>query len=145
MRTIKVSSEQVYNSFLDLDSAKEWMQGLVRIERLDDGPIQEGSQWKETRKVFGTKSTEHFEVVELVESKIAKFRCDGEKGTTGKGLYTFTYSFEEKKDNVTEVMLHGSVEGLYGFSKLFGKMMASMFKKACAKDLDNLKKRLEAK
>src|SRR5690242_14458783 len=83
-RTIQVSKHKAYTSLLDLDSAKNWMQGLVGIERLDDGPLQVGSQWKETRKMFGKKATEHFEVVELNEPDKIVLRCDGTKGTTGK-------------------------------------------------------------
>ena len=60
-RTTKVSKQTAYTGLLDLDSAKRWMQGLVRIERLDEGPMQTGSQWMETRKMFGKEATEHFE------------------------------------------------------------------------------------
>ncbi|WP_391558837.1 hypothetical protein [Robertmurraya sp.] len=66
-RTIQETQPIAYKGLLDLDSAKHWMQGLVGIERLDVGPIRLGSQWKETRKMFGKEATEHFEVVELTE------------------------------------------------------------------------------
>lgn len=127
----------MYTGLLDLESANHWMQGLVRIERLDEGDLQVGSQWLETRKMFGKEATEHFEVVELQEPEKIVFRCDGTKGTTGKGEFVFTYLLNAKGDD-TEIELNGEINGLTGLSKLFGKMMAGTFKKACMKDLDSL-------
>ncbi|MGE6753577.1 SRPBCC family protein [Rossellomorea sp. NPDC071047] len=141
-RNFQVSKEKAYASLLDLDSAKDWMQGIVGIERMDEGPLREGSQWKETRKMFGKEASEHFEVVELKEPDKIVFRCDGTKGTTGKGEFIFTYLLASSGDQ-TEVTLLGEIRGLTGLSKLFGKLMAGVFKKACAKDLDSLRDYLE--
>lgn len=136
-RTTKVTKQQVFNGLLDLEAANHWMQGLVGIERLDDGPMRVGSQWKESRKMFGQVATEHFEVAELNEVDKIVLRCDGTKGTTGKGEYIFTYMVTSS-DNLTEITLNGEIKGLTGITKFFGKMMAGTFKKASAKDLDGL-------
>ena len=136
-RTTHVSQQQVYNGLLDLEAAIQWMQGLVGIERIDDGPMQVGSEWKESRKMFGQVATEHFEVVEINELDKIVLRCDGTKGTTGKGEYIFTY-IVTTSDNLTEITLIGEIKGLTGITKFFGKMMAGTFKKASAKDLDAL-------
>ncbi|WP_404328605.1 SRPBCC family protein [Mesobacillus maritimus] len=136
-RTAKLSRENVYEGLIDLDEAKKWMQGFVGIQRLDDGPMKVGSQWKETRKMFGKESSEHFEVVELNEPTKIVLRCDGTKGTTGKGEFVFTYTLTSLDDH-TEITLDGEINGLTGLTKLLGKMMAGSFKKACTKDLDAL-------
>ncbi|MGP4072741.1 SRPBCC family protein [Piscibacillus sp. B03] len=141
-RKINVPKEKAYESLLDLDDAQHWMQGLVRMERLDDGPIRVGSEWLETRKMFGKEATEHFEVIELQEPEKVILRCDGTKGTTGKGEYIFTHTVKSE-GNHSIVALHGEIKGLTGLSKIFGKLMAGSFKKACAKDLDALKQHLE--
>ena len=141
-RITHVSMQQVYHGLLDLEAAKHWMRGLVGIERLDDGPMQVGSQWKESRKMYGQVATEHFEVAELNESDKIVLRCDGTKGTTGKGEYIFTY-LVTSSNNLTEITLTGEIKGLTGITKLFGKMMAGTFKKASAKDLDALIATLE--
>ncbi|HLT55104.1 MAG TPA: SRPBCC family protein [Bacillota bacterium] len=141
-RTFNVSKERTYDALLDLDAAKNWMQGFVGIERLDEGPIKEGSEWKETRKMFGKEATEHFEVVELKKPEKIVLRCDGTKGTTGKGEYIYTYTVQSA-GNETEVTLHGEIRGLTGLAKFFGKMLGGTFEKACAKDLDALKNYLE--
>ncbi|KAF0817596.1 MULTISPECIES: SRPBCC family protein [unclassified Cytobacillus] len=141
-RSAQVSAQKACQGLIDLDSAKEWMNGLIKIEREGSGPLKVGSKWIETRKMFGKEASEHFEVVELDEPRKIVLRCDGTKGTTGKGEFIFTYIITSS-DDVSEVTLLGEIKGLTGFSKLFGKMMAGAFKKACAKDLDALIKYLE--
>ncbi|WP_394232034.1 SRPBCC family protein [Niallia oryzisoli] len=142
-RTIHVPIEKAYIGLLDLDSAKHWMHGLVRMERLNDGPVCVGSEWRETRKMFGKEATEHFEVIELNEPDKIVLRCDGTKGTTGKGEFVFTYILTSS-DNQTEVTMNGEINELTGLAKFIGKMVAGTFKKACEKDLDALKVYLES-
>ncbi|MFJ7726839.1 SRPBCC family protein [Neobacillus sp. NPDC097160] len=142
-RTIHVSQQKVYKGLLDLDSAQQWMQGFVGIHRLDEGPLNVGSQWKETRKMFGKEASEHFEVIELNEPNKIVLRCDGTKGTTGKGEFVFTYIVASSSEDQTEVTLNGEIKGLTGLTKFFGKLMGGIFKKACAKDLNALKSYLE--
>ncbi|WP_339228412.1 SRPBCC family protein [Oceanobacillus sp. FSL K6-2867] len=144
-RTIHAPKERVYESLIDLDAAREWMQGFEGLERQDDGPVKEGSQWLETRKMFGQKATEHFEVVSLSHPERIVLRCDGTKGTTGKGEFIFTYILSSKNDQLTAVTLDGEINKLTGMAKFFGKIMAGTFKKACAKDLDALKQHIENK
>jgi carbon monoxide dehydrogenase subunit G len=141
-RTFHVPKQAAYSALIDLESAKHWMQGLVSIERVDEGPLKEGSEWKETRKMYGKEAAEYFEVVKLEEHDRIMLRCDGTKGTTGKGEFLFTYILSETGEGTNVTML-GEIRGLTGLSKLFGKVMAGAFKKACAKDLDSLKKHLE--
>ncbi|KMK76798.1 SRPBCC family protein [Alkalihalobacillus pseudalcaliphilus] len=138
-RTAQVAKRDIYKGLLDLDLAKDWMQGLVRIQRLDEGAMIVGSQWEETRKIFGKEATEHFEVVQLNEPSKIMLRCDGTKGTTGKGLFIFTYTLRSFDDpTYTGIVLEGEINGLTGLARFFGKMLAGNFKKACAKDLDKL-------
>jgi carbon monoxide dehydrogenase subunit G len=118
------------------------MQGFVGIQRLDDGPLKMGSQWKETRKMFGKEASEHFEVVELNEPNKIVLLVDGTKGTTGKGEFVYTYTLTSS-DDTTQITLDGEINGLTGLTKLFGKMMSGTFKKACAKDLDGLIQHLQ--
>ena len=104
-RNLQVSKQKAYTGLLDLDSAKHWRQGLVGIDRLDEGPLQVGSQWKETRKVFGKEASEHFKVVELdAPDKIVLF-CDGTKGTTGKGEFNFTYLLSSSEEQTESLCL----------------------------------------
>ncbi|MEK3854945.1 SRPBCC family protein [Cytobacillus sp. FSL H8-0458] len=118
-RSIQVSAQIAYKALIDLDSAKDWTIGLVGIEREDSGPLKVGSQWKETRKMFGKEASEHFEVIELDEPNKIVMRCDETKGTTGKGEFIFTYIIVSPGDT-SDVTLLGEIKGLTGFSKWFG-------------------------
>ncbi|WP_133579339.1 SRPBCC family protein [Aureibacillus halotolerans] len=139
--TFHVPKEKLYQGLLDLDSAQHWMQGLVRIERLDEGPVKVGSRWKETRKMMGQEATEVVKVTGLEHNQIHLY-VDGSKGTSGKGEHFYTYSIKEL-GNSTEVTLRGEIKGMTGIAKLLSKLMAGTFRKICAKDLDGLKNYLE--
>ncbi|CAN7535431.1 SRPBCC family protein [Peribacillus frigoritolerans] len=139
--TFNVPREKVYEGLLDLDSAKHWMQGLVRIERLDEGSIKVGSVWKETRKMMGIEGGEVLKVTVLEPNKIQLY-VDGSKGTSGKGEHFYTNSIKEL-GNATEVTLHGEIKGMTGIAKLVSKLMTGTYRKICAKDLDGLKNYLE--
>ncbi|WP_449536432.1 SRPBCC family protein [Ferdinandcohnia sp. Marseille-Q9671] len=139
--TYRVPKEKVYQALLDLDAATHWMQGLVRIKRLDEGQMKVGSGWIETRKMMGHEASEVFKVIGLEPEKIELF-VDGSKGSNGKGEHYYTYEIKES-GNATEVTLHAEIKGLTGISKLVGKLMTRTFKKICAKDLTALKSYLE--
>ena len=91
-------------------------------------------------KCLEKEATEHFEVIELYEPDKIVLRCDGTKGTTGKGEFVFTYILSSS-DNDTEVTLNGEINGLTGLSKIFGKMMIGVIQKSmcerygCVKNL----------
>lgn len=110
----------------------------------DEGEMKVGSEWRETRKMFGKEATEHFEVMELHKPNKIVLRVDGTKGTTGKGEYTFTYTLRTIEKH-TEVTLLGEIKGLTGFAKFMSKLIVGAFKKGCEKDLHLLKKNLRSK
>jgi hypothetical protein len=68
--------------------------------------------------MFGKEATEYFEVVGLEEPEKIVLRCDGTKGTTGKGEYVYTYILAPSVDH-TEITLFGEIKGLTGLSKWF--------------------------
>ncbi|WP_411954496.1 SRPBCC family protein [Alkalibacillus sp. S2W] len=131
-RTFNVPQQTAYNSLIDLDAAHHWMHGLVRMDRLDEGPIKVGSEWKETRKMFGKEASEHFEVMELQEPEKIVLRCDGSKGSTGKGEYIFTYTVESTGDQ-SQVYLYGEIKGLTGISNSLGSSWLGRLRKRVQK------------
>lgn len=135
--------ERVFNGLTDLDDAKNWMRGLVKIEKIKGDRVEPGAVWRETRKMFGKDATEEFEVVSVIPRKEIKLRVDGTKGTSKKGEYLFHYVVQEKNGG-TDVTMHGEIAGLKGIAAILGKLFAGMFKKACMKDLLALKAHLES-
>lgn len=141
-QTVQVSKQVLFESLLDLEAARHWKQGLVRIDRLDSGPVQPGSEWKEIRQVLGKEASEHFEVLELDEPEKLVLRSDGTKGTTGKGINIFTYEITTAGD-ASKIKVIGELKGMTGFAKILGKPITASFKKSYAKELEGLKRYLE--
>ncbi|MBL7742462.1 MAG: SRPBCC family protein [Chitinophagaceae bacterium] len=138
-----VAKEKVFEGLTNLDAARSWMKGFVRIEKIKGDKVEPGAVWRETRKMFGKEATEEFEVTSVIPDKEIRLRVDGTKGSSRKGEYLFQYLLEEKNGG-TEVTLNGEIAGLKGFSAFIGKLFAGMFKKACRKDLLSLKQHLES-
>jgi hypothetical protein len=142
-QTIHVSKQALFENLLDLEAARQWKQGLVRIDHLDDGQVQPGSEWKEIRQVLGKEATEHYEVLEMDEPGRLVLRSDGTKGTAGKGTNIFTYEITSAGDASSQITVIGELKGITGFAKIMGKPIAGSFKKSIAKDLERLKRYLE--
>jgi hypothetical protein len=119
------------------------MKGFVGIEMIKGTKIETGAIFRETRKMFGKKATEEFEVVSVVPNSEINLRVDGTKGTSGKGEYVFQYRLDENGGG-TDVTMRGEINGLKGFAAFMGKLFAGHFKKACVKDLQSLKNYLES-
>ncbi|MEO0827006.1 MAG: SRPBCC family protein [Cyanobacteria bacterium J06642_9] len=82
---IEAPPAQVVAAMVDFDSWHRWMDGLVKIEKLTDGPYGVGTQWRETRKMFGKEASEVFEVTGFEPPHTVNLRVDGSQGTTGTG------------------------------------------------------------
>ncbi|WP_109471548.1 SRPBCC family protein [Ornithinimicrobium cavernae] len=57
-RIIETTPERVWEVLTDLDRAPETLTGVTDVQRLTDGPYAVGTRWRETRTMFGKKSTE---------------------------------------------------------------------------------------
>lgn len=136
------SPEQVMDAILDLERAQLWMPGLLRMERLSAGPLEVGSEWRETRKILGKEATEQFELVGLDRPHRLELRVDGSKGSSGRGEYRYSYQFEPT-DAGTAVRLSGEIRGMTGVAGWLGKLFVGPFKKACGKDLEALRSYVE--
>ena len=140
---IPAAPDQVFSALTNLDDASEWMPGLVRIEPMEPGALHVGSQWRETRKLFGKEATEQFEVTELAAPTRFGLRVDGTKGSSRTGEYLFAYSIEPASRGTT-VTLEGEIRGLRGILGVIGKLMLGSYKKMCVKDLQALSDHLSS-
>ncbi|HSJ16118.1 MAG TPA: SRPBCC family protein [Longimicrobiales bacterium] len=132
---------RVYRALTDLDDAGAWMTGLVRIERLDPGPLVVGSRWRETRRMFGREASEEFEVTRLEPPAHLALRCDGTKGASGCGEFLFDFELEPQAGG-TRLTLHGEIRGMGGMWQMFGKLFAGSYRRAVRKDLAALRQHL---
>jgi uncharacterized protein YndB with AHSA1/START domain len=139
---IEAPPAEVYAAITDIDSWKNWMPGLIRIEKLSTGPFGPGTRWRETRKMFGKEATEEFEVTRAQPPKRIDLRVDGSKGTTGRGEFLFTYDFVPDR-NGTNVELAGEIRMGNPLFNALGRLTRGRFKKASHKDLEAFKAHLE--
>ncbi len=142
MIEIEAGPQQIVDAFSDFEDWKYWMPGLETVLQLTDGPFGIGTQWKETRKIFGKQASEQFEVTDFDPPESLSLRVDGSKGTTGKGEYFYEYRFVGDETR-TIVYLDGKIDMPGLAFRFFGKMLSSTFQKACDKDLQALKAYLE--
>lgn len=134
---ITASPERVFAALTNLDGAAAWMPGLVRIERLTEGPMRVGSAWRETRRMMGKEGTEEFEVSALEAPWRFAVRCDGTKGTSGQGEYLFSYRLSPEGGR-TRVELDAQIRALGPIRSLLARLMVGMYRKMVAKDLQAL-------
>lgn len=139
---IAAPPERVFHAMTDLEGARQWMKGLVRIEPLQAGPLRQGARWRETRKMMGHEATEEFEVTALEAPRRISLFCDGTKGTTGKGEFRFDYEITPDGSG-SKIRMCGSITMPGFFAKLFGRLFVGMFRSMCTKDLLSMKAHLE--
>jgi carbon monoxide dehydrogenase subunit G len=132
----------VFAALSDIERWKDWLPNFVAVEKLTPGPFGAGTEWRETRKMFGKEATEHFRVTRYEPPSRVDLVVDGSKGSSKRGEYAFTYELVPDR-NGTNVELTGDIRmpGIWG---LFSRMMVRPFKRACHKDLEALKHHLES-
>jgi carbon monoxide dehydrogenase subunit G len=139
---IEASPERVYDALTDTDAFEDFIDGEASIERLDDGLLDVGSEWKETRKMFGKDATEYFEVVELEPPRRVGFFVDGSRGSSGRGKYHYVYVLEPSESG-TRLVLDARMEEMGFLGAIFGRLFSGTFKKPIRKDIDGLRDYLE--
>lgn len=127
----------------DFDAWHHWMDGLISVEKLTDGSYGVGTQWRETRKLFGQEASEVFEVTEFEPPGKVSLWVDGRQGTTGKGAYRFVYTLEPTGVKGTQLTMQADIDMPGLMAKLFGFLFKGMFKKGCDRDTLALKAYLE--
>ncbi len=140
---IAASPDEVFAALVNVDAFGQWMPNLVRVERAGNGPLQAGEAFTETRKMFGSESTEHFDVVAVEAPTRLVLRVDGSKGTTGKGVFTFEHLVQSQGDG-SVLILRGTVDVPGIVARLLGGLFIGMFKSAIAKDMAAMARWIEA-
>ncbi|MNX94353.1 Polyketide cyclase / dehydrase and lipid transport [compost metagenome] len=135
---VPATPERVFLALSSSDENARWMSGFVRRERLTDSEFGVGTQFRETRKMFGRDSTEHFEVIACDSPTRLDLRVDGSKGASGKGECLFSYRLEPV-DGGTRLTMTGEVCGVKGVMAFLAKFMVKSFEKGCSKELEALK------
>jgi uncharacterized protein YndB with AHSA1/START domain len=136
--------ERVFQALVDLEQVGQWMPGFVRMEPLTPGPLGKGSQFRETRRMFGREASEVFEVTEYDPPRVLAFFVDGRKGSSRVGWYRFRYVLAPS-DGGSDLTFSGEFGGTTGCLAFLGRLMMGPMKKAIAKDLAAMRGYLEMK
>lgn len=134
--------ETVWEVMADFENAADRIQAIVKLEMLTDGPVGQGSRFRETRIMFKKEATEEIEITAWDPPNSYTTECDG------CGChYTCVITCEPDGDG-TKVTMSMSVRPLSTFAKIMGVVTGWMMKGACAKafakDLDDLRAFIES-
>ena len=140
-RHIDAPIDHVFERITDFANAADVVSGITRVEMLTDGPVGQGTRFRETRVMFGKEATEEMEVKSFDAPRAYAL---GAESHGSRYLSTFTLT---EKDGGTDVHLVFEATPLTLFAKIMSVVMKPMMKKVmeeCAKDLDDIKNAIEA-
>ncbi len=134
--------ETVWEVMADLDNAAERIQAIVKLEILTDGPVGQGTRFRETRIMFKKEATEEMEITTWDPPNSYTTEADG------CGChYTCVITCEGDGDG-TRVTMSMSIVPRTTFGRIMAALMGWMMKGACAKafekDLDDLRAFVES-
>jgi uncharacterized membrane protein len=120
------------------DHAPEWYVNIQSAEWRTERPLKTGSQISFKAKFLGKVLAYIYEVKELIPGKKLVMQT-----TNGPFSMETTYIFETIDANTTKMKLRNRGRPS-GFSKFFSPFMERMMRKANKKDLQRIKKIIEA-
>lgn len=142
-KEIAASPDRVFAVLQDLDSAKQWMPNLVGIEKLSPGRFGRGTQWRETRRMFGSNASEVYEVTGFEPNTSLELYVDGAQGSSNRGYFRYRYRLEPSGGSATTLSLTTEIGGMGFLLELLGRFMIGGFKKNLLSDLEALAKYVE--
>jgi carbon monoxide dehydrogenase subunit G len=132
----------VFAALANIERWKEWLPNFVAIDKLTPGPFGAGTEWRESRKVFGKETTEHFRVTRYEPPSRMDLVIEGSKGTSKRGQYLVTYELvPERSGTNVELTVDIRMPGLWA---LFSRVVLRPSKQLSHQDLEALKQYLES-
>jgi uncharacterized protein YndB with AHSA1/START domain len=137
---IDAPPEKVFAACTDLAGQPERISGIDSIEVLTEGPVGEGTRFRETRIVFGKQATEEMEIAEFDPPRRFVLTCES-FGTA----YTTEYRFDPDGDG-TRLVLTMHARPVTMVAKLMTPMAGMMrrtMEKCLRADLEDLRRSCE--
>jgi hypothetical protein len=119
---IKAPVDRVFSLFTDFGNAADNVDGIAKLELLTSGPIGKGTQFRETRVMFGKEATEEMEITDFQRNK--SYRVEAE---SCGAHYTTNYTFESNGEK-TSVNMSFEGKPLTFAAKLLSPAMTLMAK-----------------
>ncbi len=134
--------ERVFRIATDLRQLPEIIEGLDRVEVLTDGPMGEGTRWRETRTLHGRQATEEMRVTAFDPPRSFVVEADSH------GVhYRTAFSFEPEGAGTRVAMeFTGRPRTLFAraFSLVMGRFMERSLRKVLERDLEDVRRAAEA-
>jgi len=138
IRDVEASAEDVWHVITNLDTFDNTISAIERVERLDDGEaFGVGTEWRETRTMFGRTATEEMRVTNMVpgrsyvtvaDSHGAVYRSEMAVEPTGGDACKVSMTFGAETHGVIARVL----------SATLGRLFERATRKACAADLADI-------
>lgn len=117
---INKSPDAVFAFACDLENAPNWITDIVRIEKLTEGPVRAGTQFRETRR-FGNQ--EHSAVIEVTAHEAPRVHT---ASSSAFGIHcTYHYTFEPEASG-TRVRLEAQATSKWYPSFVINRMLRMM-------------------
>lgn len=91
-QTVAAPVADVFSLFADIPSCADRIEAITKIEMLTDGPMREGTRWRETRRVGKRECTE-----EMGFSAFAPNRSYTVRGESMGSEFLTTFEFAERQ------------------------------------------------
>lgn len=138
--TIGRAAQDVFAHLAEVEQFPEWLvaSGVVRVERLDPGPLREGTRLRIEQRIAGRATT--------LEGKVTQFEPGKRFGIRARDRDGISVELEALlASEGAACRLRWSVRlGLPLRYRLFESMAAPEVRRAAEADLERLKRRLEA-
>ncbi|WP_431802773.1 SRPBCC family protein [Halobacillus andaensis] len=134
---IKKPLTEVFQIATDFTKSPEFMDAVVEVEPLTEGPVRKGYQFKEVREIRGRKAASTIEITEYEQNR--SYTASSEQN----GLeLRYHYTFIETTGG-TKVKFAGELFTKGIRNKLFQPLIKKIIKKEDEHHLDNLKTYIE--
>jgi hypothetical protein len=134
------SADAVFAELVAVERYPEWLvaSGIVRVERLDGGPLREGSRLRVEQRIAGRAATLDGVVTALEPGRQFAFRVSDRDGITLEADALLA------SDGLTSRLRWSLWISLPLRYRIFEGMAAPQVRQAAASDLDNLRRQLES-
>jgi len=139
-RFVNAPPAAVFAAASDLRNAPARIPSILALDVLTEGPVRQGTRFRETRRMFGREATEEMEMLSFDPPRSYSVGCES-CGCRYRSDFTFT-----PKHGGTELAMSFEATPLTLPAKIMGVLMKPMMKKMiaeCAKDLDHLADSIE--
>jgi uncharacterized membrane protein len=129
----------VFTFISDLENAPQWQSEVTESKLLTPGPIHAGSKFRETVRILGKPVEVTCEITEYVEPSVMGYK------STGAKALEFVGQFRVKPSEQGAMLHSSSTTYLKGLWKLLEPFFAGEVRRANDRELEGIKKLLEAK